>query len=637
VPLTPSQREQLLGVRRAALRLLHLVNDLLAFARIEAGRAEALFSPVDLADLTRELVAMFDSAATRAGLRLVVDCPTLSEPVYVDRGLWEKVVMNLVANALKFTLEGEIEVRLRLVGDRAQLVVRDTGVGIPEEDLPHVFERFHRVRQRRARSEEGTGIGLSLVRELVRLHGGEIRVESIAGTGSTFTVEVPRGSAHLPQDRIGLAQPEFPGRERAFFAEGARELVDHERRPAPSLLTGERARPLVLVAEDNADMREYLERLLSQRYDVISAVDGIAALESVRRTRPDLLVSDIVMPRLDGLALVSALRADPDSRSLPIVLLSARAGEEATLEGLSRGADDYVVKPFSSRELLARIDTHLELAHARREIGEQKLKDEFLMIASHELRTPLTVLKLDLQLARRRLEKAGSPQADLLTRVDGALARMEMLIADLVTTTGIERGDLPFRVEPCDLVEICRGAVEQQSAAKQREITLELPDRRVEAVIDPYGLEHVVHNLLSNALKFSPPDRPVMLSLRSTDDEAIVTVRDEGPGIPAEEVPRLFRRFHRVPGIAVQAGSSVGLGLGLYICKAIVERHGGRVEVQSDVGKGSTFSVTLPLRPSPSLRSRNGNGGAASADARPQGEAPVGQDGSQRSSAPRAG
>jgi signal transduction histidine kinase len=595
-PPPPGRREELLTVRRAALRLLHLVNDLLAFARIEAGHMQALFTPVDLASLTRELVAMFDSAAARAGLRLVVDCPALPEPIYVDRELWEKIVMNLIANAINFTRAGTIEVSLHLVGDRAQLVVRDTGIGIPEGDLRHVFERFYRARTG-ARSVEGTGIGLSLARELARLHGGEARAESVAGKGSTFIIEIPRGSAHLPPDRIGAEAPEAPRRERAFFAEGVRRIAEQAPPLAPSPIAG-RARPLVLMAEDNPDMREYLERILAQRYDVLSAVDGVDALNLACRRRPDLVVSDIVMPRLDGLALVSALRAEPATRSLPIVLLSARAGEEATLEGLSRGADDYVVKPFSARELLARLETHLELARARHEIGQQKLRDEFLMVASHELSTPLTVLKLNLQLARRRLEKAGLPQAALLTRVDGALARMETLIGDLLATSGLERGDLPLRAEPCDLVEICRSAAEQQSATAEREITLDVPERRIEVVADPHDLEHAVSTLLSNALKFSAPDRSVMLALRWSDELAIVSVRDEGPGIPAEELPRLFRRFHRVPGIDVQAGSRVGLGLGLYICKAIVERHGGRVHVESDVGKGSTFSFTLPLRPS---------------------------------------
>jgi signal transduction histidine kinase len=217
------------------------------------------------------------------------------------------------------------------------------------------------------------------------------------------------------------------------------------------------------------------------------------------------------------------------------------------------------------------------------------------MIASHELLTPLTILKLNVQLAQSRLEKGAPPEPGLLSRVDSAIARIETLIGDLLRTSRIERGELSFRAEPCDLCEICRSAAEHHAASSHRAITLDLPEGRVEAIVDPHGIEHVIGSLLSNALKFSSADKPVTLSLRRSETEAKVRVSDEGAGIPADELPRLFQRFHRVPGVEVQVGSRLGLGLGLYISKAIVDMHGGRIEVESTVGKGSTFTVVLPF------------------------------------------
>jgi signal transduction histidine kinase len=300
-----------------------------------------------------------------------------------------------------------------------------------------------------------------------------------------------------------------------------------------------------------------------------------------------------MMPGLDGLELVSRLRDDPRTHLVPIVLLSARAGEEFALEGLSRGADDYVAKPFSSRELVARIDTHLELARMRQEMLKLKLKDEFMNIASHELMTPLTVLKLNAQRALMELEEIGSPEVLHLKRVDRAIVRIETLVGDLMTADAITRGERPLSTQRADLVAICRQAATDQVAATNRDVSLELPDQ-LAAVVDADAIEHVVSNLLANALKFSAANRPVVLTLSHVGHEAIIAVRDEGPGIPAGELPLLFRRFYRVPGIDVQAGSKVGFGLGLYICKSIVQRHGGRIWVESTVGRGSTFSFALP-------------------------------------------
>ncbi len=389
-------RDRIELAHRNSLRLLKLVNTLLEFSRIEAGRIEASYRPLDLAGLTAELASLFRSAVERAGVRLVVDCPPLPEPVYVDREMWEKIVLNLLSNAFKFTFEGEIAVSLRPLGETVELTVADTGTGIPPEELPRLFERFHRVQGARARSHEGSGIGLALVQELVRLHGGTIRVESEPDRGSTFTVALPLGNAHLPADRVREAPAPAPAGHQgeAYLQEVARWLPEDGAPPAGSGAPVAR----ILVADDNADMRAYLRRLLAQRWDVVEVADGAAALEAARGERIDLILADVMMPRLDGFGLLAALRADERTATLPVILLSARAGEESRVEGMAAGADDYVVKPFSARELMARIEGHLELHRVRRETTDRlreadRRKDEFLAMLAHELRNPLAPIR----------------------------------------------------------------------------------------------------------------------------------------------------------------------------------------------------------------------------------------------------
>jgi signal transduction histidine kinase/DNA-binding response OmpR family regulator len=396
--LPPEDREQLSLVHRNSLRLLKLVNTLLDFSRIESGRIEAVYEPVDLATYTAELASVFRSAVERAGLNLMVDCPPLPEPVYVDREMWEKIVLNLISNAFKFTFEGDIVVRLSRAGDRVELEVRDTGTGIPEEELANLFKRFHRVRGARARTDEGSGIGLALVQELVRLHGGTIRVASTLDMGTTLTVAIPTGHQHLAADRIkaepGMAAPATSARP---FAEEAlrwlpesdagtrrrgvaeKEEFDSTEMPtatseviSPHPHAAMSSRPVILLADDNADMREYVRRLLAPSYQVEVAADGAMALAAARQQAPDLILSDVMMPRLDGFELLQELRADPKTKNIPVILLSARAGEESRVEGLRAGADDYLVKPFSARELLARIKTHIDLNLMRQEARKER-------------------------------------------------------------------------------------------------------------------------------------------------------------------------------------------------------------------------------------------------------------------------
>ncbi|SDF73520.1 PAS domain S-box-containing protein [Lentzea fradiae] len=369
----PRSSQELEVIHRNGLRLGKLVNTLLDFSRLEAGRMQASYQPVDLATVTAELASVFRSAVEKAGLAFEIDCPPLPEPVYVDLGLWEKVVLNLLSNALKFTIEGSVGVSVRAAAGRAVVTVTDTGVGVPEHEIPRLFERFHRIEHTWSRSKEGSGIGLALVQELVGLHGGVVQVHSTEGHGTSFVIELPFGRDHLPADAVteDTALPAPSDIAAPFVQEALRWLPDQGLTVDELLLnTAGSAAPevtaTVLVADDNADMREYLTRLLVRAgYQVRAVNDGLAALESARAHPPDLVISDVMMPRMDGLSLVTSLRADPRTMAVPVLLLSARAGQEASGEGLRAGADDYLVKPFAAADLLARVRANVDLFRLR--------------------------------------------------------------------------------------------------------------------------------------------------------------------------------------------------------------------------------------------------------------------------------
>ena len=619
-------REQVAMAHRNCLRLLRLVNTLLDFSRIEAGRIRARYEPTDLARLTADLASSFRSACEQAGLKLLVDCPPLPAPVHVDPEMWEKIVLNLVSNAFKFTLGGEIEVKLRAAADRCELSVRDTGVGIAEAELPRVFERFHRVEPSRARTHEGTGIGLALVQELARLHGGSVRVESALGRGSTFTVELPFGSTHLPAERIGAAReipatglvarpyveealrwlPESEGGGAAGIAHWTAEGVDVNAPARWEDRPGE-ARPRVLLADDNADMREYVRRLLAQRYEVEAVADGQAALEAARRTRPALVLSDVMMPRLDGFALLRELRADPELRTVPVVLLSARAGEDSRVGGLEAGADDYLVKPFSARELLARVTSNLELTRLRGEVERERAaraaaeradqrKSEFISVLSHEFRNPLAPIRTGVQILRRA--PPGSPVAARAQEIiEHQTEHLTRLVNDLLDITRISRGRIDIHKSRIDLQEVARSTCDDlRSLFEQARVGLrfEPAGEPIWVEADATRLSQVLGNLLHNAAKFTPAGGSVAVAVAAGGGRAEISVRDTGVGMEPGEVERMFEPFAQAEqGLARTQG---GLGLGLPLAKGLVELHGGSIRARSEgPGRGSEFVVSLPL------------------------------------------
>lgn len=363
--LGEANRESIETTHRNALRLLRLVNNLLDFSRIEAGRVKAHFHRTDISKYTADIASTFRSLVEKAGLELRVNCQAIDLPVYVDRDMWEKIVLNLLSNAFKYTLEGSITVSLVAGDDQILLTIEDTGVGIPNEELPKMFERFHRIENTTGRTFEGTGIGLSLVSELVKLHGGTISVTSEMGKGSAFTIRIPVGKSHLPAEQVTekiiSGDDEFSS---AFIEEAELFLARSQDEQKPERADAENLSTLLIV-DDNSDMRSYIKKLLEAQYNIITAGNGLEALQIIQSKKIDLVISDIMMPVMDGIQLVKEIKQHPLTYNLPVILVSARAGEEARIEGYDTGADDYLVKPFSAKELHARVRSQIKIKQTR--------------------------------------------------------------------------------------------------------------------------------------------------------------------------------------------------------------------------------------------------------------------------------
>ncbi len=631
--LSASNRERLELATRNSVRLLKLVNTLLDFSRIEAGRIQASYEPTDLGSLTAELASVFRSAIERAGMRLVIDCPALPEMVYVDREMWEKIVLNLLSNAFKFTFEGEIEVSLRLVSSTAEMTVRDTGTGIPADEIPQLFERFHRVKGARGRSYEGSGIGLALVQELAQLHGGDVRVISEVDRGTAFTVTIPLGKDHLPADRIGGARTMASTGMRgdAYVQEALRWLpekeevaddvraapVDSNSAPAGQSKPERELRSRILLADDNADMREYVRRLLRDEYEVEAVADGESALRRAHERRPDLILSDVMMPRLNGFELLRAVRADQDLKSIPFILLSARAGEESRVEGLDAGADDYLVKPFSAREIVARVGSHLAMARLRSESAEQfrtlserleaevrvrtrqleerskdlmkqseqmrELSRRLLQVQDEERRRiarelhdsagqTLAVLNMNLaQLMQETQEK--SPE--IAKRVEASEQMVRQLSQEIRTTSYLLHPPLLDEIGLASALSWYTQGLSDRSGVR---IDLRIPEdfgrlsRDVELVVF-----RLVQESLTNIHRHSDATSAVIRIARVQDGVSI-EVSDDGKGMPLEKLAELQL-----------GGSGVGIG-GM---RERVRQFQGEMRIESNAS-GTKILVSIP-------------------------------------------
>jgi signal transduction histidine kinase len=602
---------------RNALRLLKLVNTLLEFSRLESGRSEASYTATDIAAYTRNLAGNFRSAIEKAGLRFDVETDSEIGPVYLDVSMWEKIVFNLLSNAFKYTLDGGITVRVAATGDDAVLTVADTGVGIPAEELPQIFDRFHRVQNTGGRNFEGTGIGLSLIRELVQLHGGTITVDSAKDKGSTFTVRIPFGKAHLPAARVGAGEGDPDRLTLREYIEEAESLV-----PAADSIRSKDGVEIeydktILIVDDNADMRQHIQSVIGNRYATITAANGREALDLINssgRIQPSLVLSDLMMPVMDGGQLLRELKRNPDTEQIPVILITARAGEESLIEGFETGADDYLIKPFAGRELLSRIKAQLRISQLRNQAAEQLEKEvaartldlvkvnkeleSFSYVTSHDLQEPLRKIQMFID----RILNEKEPAEKLLPKISESAARMRQLIQSMLTYSRLSQ------TEP-DLTDVDLGAV-MTDVSRDFELVIEekravirigkLPTVRA----SQFQMNQVFSNLLSNSLKFSGDSLVISVTADVVSRDQIpaagrsragrtfhqICFADSGIGFEPEYSKKIFELFQRLHSKHRYSGT----GIGLSIVKKIIEQHNGYIMAEPREQGGAVFHIWLP-------------------------------------------
>jgi signal transduction histidine kinase len=626
--LTPEQRRTLETVALNARTLLKHVNDLLDLSRLDASRMELRYAVTDLAGLLRGASAHFEATARQRRIDLSVEAPPALEAP-VDVGKVERVLLNLLSNAFKFAPDGgRVRVSLRSEGGNALLAVADSGPGVPAESRAAIFERFRQGEGDPARQHGGTGLGLAIVREFVELHGGTINVGQAPEGGALFTVALPLGAPAGTKVEAGA--------DRAGSAEaGRQEVAALGGRTADGPAVRGKGEALVLIVEDNADMRDFVAETLADTFRTACAADGQEGMRKVLELRPDLVLSDVMMPGHSGDELVRQVRARCELDGIPVVLLTARADEELRVRMLRQGASDYLLKPFAAEELRARVgnlvsmkrardvlrqeaedrqaglellarevslrkreaEAALDVARAAREQAEHaaRVKSHFLRMVSHELRTPLTPLILNLAMLRRDPECPLAPgQEALAAKIGESANRLRNLIESVLEYAGLQGSRRAARGEVIDMAVLAAEVAEElrpEAEGKGLALRVTAPAGLPLMCTDRRGVRLVLGHLIGNAVKFSERGE-VEVTLTAAATGVAVAVRDTGPGIPRDRQQTVFEPFtHLEP---VERKHTPGVGLGLTVVKELVQSLGGRIDLESDVGRGSTFTVVLP-------------------------------------------
>lgn len=597
-------------------RLLRQVDALLDMAKLESGRLRLEPAVGDLGSLLQDLVDATAPHAARRGIDLSTRGFERLPRFAFDRHKVEMIAANLLTNAVKFTPQGgSVTLRANADSQWVEFEVEDTGPGIPAEELERIFDRFHQVEDPSSRRKQGTGLGLALARELARLHGGDVTASSSPGTGASLRVKLPRRVASLPDERRSqqrrmedrLVQSRREDRAAQEFSRRTTHetlLADVGSPPLSSRVHSPGKAPAdapsILLVDDNEELRTYMANGLSWRYRIETAADGEEGLAAARELRPDLVVADVMMPRMDGFELCRRLKDDPAFSTMPVILVTARATTEAVVEGLSGGADDYVTKPFVLRELEARIASQLRARETERQLHERESRlaaiGQMTSSVVHDLRNPLSVVQGYVDLARSQTLGYGDPEsiANDLEHAHEATERLRRMVQEVLefARSGSTRLK-PKLVIARDFLS--RVAEELRPDFEERGVALAVDLRLAEGQrvrIDPEGIRRVLENLLINARDaVSGVDGPraVRFEARVADADLVVRVADSGPGIAPGIVDHLFEPF-------TSEGKKHGIGLGLVTVRNLVKAHGGEVAAEAKSAEGgAAFTVRLPL------------------------------------------
>jgi signal transduction histidine kinase len=576
-------------MQRNGMRLLDLINQILDLAKIDAGKMQLARMPTNLADLARTVERRFSAQAAERKLQLLVVSRAIA-PLSLDSGWIEMALTNLVGNAMRFA-RTKVMLSVR-EGEGAVLVeVEDDGPGIAAEDIATVFDRFAQGSDMQAR-KGGTGLGLAIVREAARLHGGDASVRSVPGQATVFTLTLPRTmSAAADGTSVRPGVPPTEDSEARLSTANRLSTIppivsnsDRLEWPGP-----DPSAPLVVVVEDDDDLRAFTAQVLASSYRVRAARNGQEALALIADARPDAVVSDVVMPNMDGYELTRQLRMRDESRTLPIILLTARRDVGRVLEGFEAGADDYLTKPFQARELLARVGVHVRLRRIVSEMAHrERLASLGVLAASlaHQVRNPLNTILAGLPAVQRKLGAALNRRDDeiFVAMIDSG-ERINTLIKDLMDLSRVDR-EVTVRFKPADSVRACVRLIE---ARVQASVIIESElDDGMEIMGKAGDLSHVFLNLIDNAVRAAEPQGRVRLRVERRGDEAIFEVGDSGPGIPAERIEAVFAPFYTT------RSAGEGTGLGLAIARQVVIQHGGAISVGRSPLGGALFTVSLP-------------------------------------------
>lgn len=573
------QAQTLQVMRRNAHRQLHLVEQLLMIAQVDAGAPRFEPVPTQITQVLHQVVQAYHTVAEGQRVRLIVEAEPM-EPVAVDPFWLESALNNLISNALRFVEPGgEVRMSSRLSGGHLQIQVSDDGPGIPEQMLPRVFERFAQAGDQRAH-RGGVGLGLAIVKEAANLHDGDVDVVSTPKDGTRFTLTLPyRPSLEPPAAAPALTTTPSPGPPVALDVPADMQ----PRGPAESSAT-------ILVVEDHPDVREFVTQVIARRYSVQTAPDGQQGIQTALRIRPDVIVSDVSMPHVDGYELCAAVRADARIRTTPIILLTAHSGSAALLKGLDAGADDYVTKPFSADELLARIDVQLRLRRLMVEIAHSNRLASLGVLSTalaHQIRNPLVAITNGTNLLAPTGRVEGEARDELVAIVQDSARRIEQLTSDLLTFARDRPSAQTIPLQP--VVERTLRLVQMQSGRDEIPLTVAPAAHGLSMALREVHLGHILLVLLDNALRAAGPEGLVGVNLDLLEGLVHIEVYDDGPGIPTEHQEQVFDPFFSTR----PAGE--GTGLGLALARQLTHESGGHLNATARRPNGTAMVLQLPL------------------------------------------